>query len=87
MADDIFGRGKDRQVDALVERGEEIGRRPGVIEQRDDLALALMRLRGGADGGDVRHFKGQAARAFEQDRAGALAEQVGICPHRSADRR
>ena len=72
MAADIFGHREDADVDAGRERGEQQGRRPGIVEQRDDPALA----RRGADRRHVLDLHRQAAGAFEQDRAGLLAEQL-----------
>ena len=74
VADDIFGRSQDRHIDALIERGEEIRCRPGVIEQGNDLPRALMPLCRSTDGWNVRYLKSQASRAFHQDGSGAIAE-------------
>ena len=70
MPDDIFGRGKDRHIDAFFERGEEKRRGPGVVEQSDNTVL----FRFGAEGRDILHFKCQAARRFEQNCLGPVAE-------------
>ena len=44
MADDIFGAGEDRDVDARGDRREQQRRRPGIVEQRrDPLACAPRR--------------------------------------------
>ena len=68
-----FVAARTADVDSGGDRREEQGRRPGIVEQRDDPAFAG----DGADCRDVLHFHGQRPGAFEQDRARCAADQVG----------
>ena len=72
MADDVFRRGEDGEVDALLDRREEQRRRPGVVEHGGQPVA----LGDGDDRGQVLHLEGQAARAFEEDRLGGGADQL-----------
>ena len=71
MAHNIFGAGQDRHINALVERGMEIRRRPCVIEQSDN----IMFLGRCANGGNVLHLEGQASGRFQQYRFGTITEK------------
>ena len=82
MAADVFGRGVDRHVDAVLERAEQVGRAPGVVHQH--LGAVAVRHRG--DRRDVLHLEGQRARQFAIDDLGVGPHQLRRCLRRSAGR-
>ena len=73
MAADMLGQRHDRDVAAMRQCGKARRGGPGVVDQADRALLP----RDGGQGGYVAHFHRQAAGAFQQHGAGALAEPVG----------
>ena len=73
MAADIFGRGLQADIDALIERTMKQRGGPGVVV--DHQRAACMRDR--RDGRDVGHFEGLRARRLDQNGAGVRLEQAG----------
>ena len=82
VADDVFGRRVDRDIDAVLERAEQVGRGPGVVHQH--LGAGFVRRRG--DRRHVLHLEGQRARGFDDRRPGCSAASAGRSPRRSAGR-
>ena len=82
VADDVFGRGVDRDIDPVLERAEQVGRGPGVVHQ--DLGASLVRR--GRDRRHVLHLEGQRARRFAVDDPRVRAASAGRSPRRSAGR-
>ena len=73
MAADIFGRGLDADVDAMIQRAVKQRGRPGVVV--DDQRAAAMR--DGCDRRNVGHLEGLRSRRLDQHRPGVGPEQVG----------
>ena len=72
MANDIFGRCHNRNVDLMVEGVEEEGRRPGIVH--DDCCIVGMCTC--CNGWHVLDFKGQGSRAFGEHGFGVGTEQL-----------
>ena len=73
VADDVFGAGDDRDVDAELERLIEERRGPGVVEHGGDAP----RLRDRHDRRYVLHLEGDRARTLEIDHLGIVAQERG----------
>jgi hypothetical protein len=71
MADDIFGAGLDRQVDAMPEGVEEQRRRPGVVEQH----RGAMPMGNAGDQRHVLHLEALRPRSLQVDGLGIGADQ------------
>ena len=73
MADDVFRRRLDRNVDAVLERLVEDAGAPGVVDDHD----RARRVRRFGDGRHVGHFEGEGARRLDIDDPRALIDQFG----------
>ena len=72
MATPVLGQRRDGDVHAPVERPRQPGRGIGIVDGRQDAALA----RPGADGRHILDLEGVAARAFQIDHPGVSACQL-----------
>ena len=73
VADDIFGGGLDRDIDAVLEGFEVERRAPGVVHHDDGLVLVC----DFGNRGNVLHFKRERAGGFDEHQAGVGAHQGG----------
>ncbi len=74
MADDVFGGGVDRHVDAVLKRRKQPRRGPGVVHQHRGAAVVRYRR----NRRHVLHLEGQRARRFDID-------DFGVGPHQPGD--
>ena len=73
MPADIFGRGLNADVDALIQRAVKQRGRPGVVVDHERAAC----MRDGSDRGNIGHFERLRAGRFDQYRPGVRPEQFG----------
>ena len=66
MTADVFGEGLDRDIDAKVQRLQNMARTPGVVDQAQDSPAPGE----GGKGRHILHFEAERAGAFQEDQPG-----------------